>query len=108
MDTRRFRDLQVWQRSMALARYVYAATESLPQSELFGLSSQIRRAAVSIPSNIAEGRGRTTDKSFAAFLSQARGSLYELQPILSWQETSDTSIRVEARKSSPKPGRLHR
>lgn len=79
MDTRRFRDLQVWQRSMTLARDVYAATEGFPKSELFGLSSQIRRAAVSVPSNIAEGRGRMTDKSFALFLSQARGSLYELQ-----------------------------
>ncbi|HZZ40834.1 MAG TPA: four helix bundle protein [Acidobacteriaceae bacterium] len=79
MDTRRFRDLQVWQRSMTLARNVYAATEGFPKSELFGLSSQIRRAAVSVPSNIAEGRGRMTDKSFALFLSQARGSLYELQ-----------------------------
>lgn len=64
---------------MTLARNVYAATEGFPKSELFGLSSQIRRAAVSVPSNIAEGRGRMTDKSFALFLSQARGSLYELQ-----------------------------
>lgn len=64
---------------MTLARNVYAATEGFPRSELFGLSSQIRRAAVSVPSNIAEGRGRTSDKSFAIFLSQARGSLYELQ-----------------------------
>jgi four helix bundle protein len=79
MDTRRFRDLQVWQRSMTLARNVYAATEGFPKAELFGLASQIRRAAVSVPSNIAEGRGRMTDKSFALFLSQARGSLYELQ-----------------------------
>lgn len=64
---------------MALARNVYSLTEGFPKSELFGLSSQIRRAAVSVPSNIAEGRGRMTDKSFAVFLSQARGSLYELQ-----------------------------
>lgn len=79
MDTRHFRDLQVWQRSVTLARNVYAATEGFPRRELFGLSSQIRRAAVSIPSNIAEGRGRMTDRSFAVFLSQARGSLCELQ-----------------------------
>src|ERR1700744_2777163 len=79
METRTYRDLQVWQRSMSLAREVYAATEDFTRNEQFGLVSQIRRAAVSVPSNIAEGRGRATKKSFALFLSQARGSLYELQ-----------------------------
>jgi four helix bundle protein len=79
METRHFRDLQVWQRSMSLAREIYAVTEAFPRNEQFGLVSQIRRAAVSIPSNIAEGRGRMTDRSFALFLSVARGSLYELQ-----------------------------
>jgi four helix bundle protein len=79
METRHYRDLQVWQRSMSLAREVYAATEGFPRSEQFGLVSQIRRAAVSVPSNIAEGRGRASAKSFALFLSQARGSIYELQ-----------------------------
>jgi len=79
METRHYQDLQVWQRSMSLARDVYAAMEGFPRSEQFGLVSQIRRAAVSVPSNIAEGRGRATAKSFAPFLSQARGSLYELQ-----------------------------
>ena len=64
---------------MALARQVYSLTENFPQSEVFGLTSQIRRAAVSVPSDIAEGRGRMTDKNFALFLTQARGSLYELQ-----------------------------
>ena len=79
MENRHFRDLQVWQRSMALARNLYALTERFPKSEMFGLRSQIRRAAVSVPSNIAEGRGRGTEKSFAVFLTQARGSLYELE-----------------------------
>jgi four helix bundle protein len=79
METRRFRDLHVWQRSMGLAGQVYKLTEGFPRCEQFGLVSQIRRAAVAVPSNIAEGRGRTGDKSFAFFLSQARGSLYELQ-----------------------------
>jgi len=64
---------------MALARDIYKLTESFPRSELFGLTSQIRRAAVSVPSNIAEGRGRLTHKSFVVFLSQARESLYELE-----------------------------
>lgn len=64
---------------MALARDVYRLTETFPKGELFGLTNQIRRAAVSIPSNIAEGRGRLTRKTFVLFLSQARGSLYELE-----------------------------
>ncbi|MGC2618677.1 MAG: four helix bundle protein [Acidobacteriaceae bacterium] len=79
MNTRHFHDLVVRQRSMELARRVYALTAEFPKSELFGLSSQLRRAAVSLPSNIAEGHGRLTDKGFAVFLGQARGSLYEMQ-----------------------------
>jgi four helix bundle protein len=79
MKTRHFRDLLVWQRSMALARDVFRLTEAFPKAQVFGLASQMQRAAVSIPSNIAEGHGRLTDRSFAQFLSQARGSLNELQ-----------------------------
>ncbi len=74
-----FRDLIVWQKSMALARHAYALTMTLPKSETYGLLSQIRRAAVSVPSNIAEGHGRLTDLQFRHFLGNARGSLYELQ-----------------------------
>jgi four helix bundle protein len=69
----------VWQKAMALARSVYAATDAMPAKEQFGMTSQMRRSAVSIPSNIAEGHGRTTDRGFVVFLAQARGSLYELQ-----------------------------
>jgi four helix bundle protein len=79
MKTRSFRDLQVWQRSMALARNVYRLTESFPKSQLFSLTSQMQRCSLSVPSNIAEGHGRTTDRSFGVFLSQARGSLNELE-----------------------------
>jgi four helix bundle protein len=79
MKTRRFRDLQVWQRSMQLARDVYSATGDFPKHEIFGLTSQMRRAAVSVPSNIAEGHGRVSDRSFRIFLTQARGSLFELE-----------------------------
>lgn len=79
MRTKSFRDLLVWQRSMRLAESVYLITSGFPKAELFGLTSQMRRAAVSVPSNIAEGQGRDSDKSFALFLSQARGSLYELE-----------------------------
>ena len=77
--TRHFRDLVVWQKSMQLTREIYSATSDFPKSEMFGLQGQIRRAAVSIPSNIAEGHGRLSDGSLRVFLSQARGSLFELE-----------------------------
>ena len=73
------RDLIVWQKAMAMARRTYALTQGLPKSEAYGLLSQIRRAAVSVPSNIAEGHGRFTDAQFRYFFGNARGSLSELQ-----------------------------
>ena len=75
---RDFRDLVVWQRAMSFAEHVYAALSGFPVEERFGLSDQLRRAAVSIPSNIAEGRGRDSAKDFAHFLHLARGSLNEV------------------------------
>jgi four helix bundle protein len=71
--------LIVWQKAMTLARSAYAQTLGLPKSEAYGLLSQIRRAAVSIPSNIAEGHGRLSDLQFRHFLGNARGSIYELR-----------------------------
>jgi len=71
--------LIVWQKSMALARQAYALSKGLPKSEAYGLLTQMRRAAVSVPSNIAEGHGRLTDSQFRHFLGNARGSLYEMQ-----------------------------
>ncbi len=67
-----FRDLIVWQKSKALAKKIYALTKDFPKEEVFGLTSQIRRAAASIPANIAEGKGRGTQKDFCHFLVQAR------------------------------------
>jgi four helix bundle protein len=64
---------------MVLAREIYAATNNFPKEEVFGLKMQIRRAAVSVPANIAEGHGRLTDLQFRHFLGNARGSLCELQ-----------------------------
>lgn len=79
MRVRQFRDLQVWHKAMALARDIYHVSQTFPRAELFGLTSQIRRAAVSVPSNIAEGQGQFSDKAFIVFLGHARGSLYELE-----------------------------
>jgi four helix bundle protein len=64
---------------MALAKDIYRETEAMPKSEIYGLQSQIRRSAVSVPSNIAEGHGRLNDGHFRQFLANARGSLFELQ-----------------------------
>ena len=74
-----FRDLLVWQKSMKLAEQVYKFTATLPTTEKFGLISQIRRSAVSIPSNIAEGSKRGTQKDFKQFLRIAAGSAAELE-----------------------------
>jgi four helix bundle protein len=74
-----YRDLRVWQQAMDLAEEVYKATEIFPKHELYGLVSQIRRAAVSVASNIAEGKGRQTDKDFVNFLYHSRGSLLEIE-----------------------------
>ncbi len=76
---RSFRDLKVWQKSMDLAVGVYGLTKSFPREEAFGLTSQLRRSAVSIPSNIAEGQGRSNTCEFQQFPGIARGSNCELQ-----------------------------
>ena len=76
---RSFKDLIVWQRSMDLAVTIYKITQKLPASELFGLTSQLRRGAVSIPSNIAEGYGRQSTGNYRQFLSISRGSLMEIE-----------------------------
>ena len=82
------RNLRVWQRGVALAEAVYEATARFPQSETFGLTSQMRRAAVSVPANIAEGHARGTAGEFARSLRTARGSLAEL----------DTHIEIARRR----------
>ena len=70
--------LELWQQAMLLVKEIYAVTTDFPKEEMFGLVSQMRRAAVSIPSNIAEGAAREGDKEYSHFLSIARGSLSEL------------------------------
>jgi four helix bundle protein len=79
----RYEDLIVWQKAKAFASEIYRATEPFPKSEVYGLTSQLRRAAVSVASNIAEGQGRLTKGEFCHFLGQARGSLLEVETQLS-------------------------
>jgi len=74
-----YRDLRVWQNAMELVVSIYHETQGFPKEELYGLTSQMRRASVSIPSNIAEGKGRSTDRDRALFFCHARGSLFELE-----------------------------
>jgi four helix bundle protein len=72
------RNLLAWKKAMRLALHVYEETKGFPREELYGLTSQLRRAAISVPSNIAEGQARFSHKEFKHFLSTAKGSLAEL------------------------------
>ena len=74
-----YKELLVWQRAMDLVTEVYRATATFPDHEKFGLAAQLNRAAVSVPSNIAEGQGRLTSGEFKQFLGHARGSLFEVE-----------------------------
>jgi four helix bundle protein len=74
-----YKELKVWKEAMQLAKDAYLISAGFPQDEKFGLTSQVRRSAVSVPSNIAEGAGRKSDKEFLHYLSMASGSLYELE-----------------------------
>jgi len=74
-----YKELSVWQQSMNLVSEVYRITRPFPREEIYGLTSQLRRCAVSVPSNIAEGQGRSTRGEFLQFLCHARGSLFEME-----------------------------
>ncbi|MFP5404572.1 MAG: four helix bundle protein, partial [Gammaproteobacteria bacterium] len=79
MEVFSYRDLSVWQLAMQLTEAIYAATRTFPQSELYALANQLQRAAVSIPSNIAEGHARNTTRDYLRFVSIAMGSLAEVE-----------------------------
>ena len=79
MSVRNYRELNAWQKAMDLVEKIYQSTAHFPKEELYGLTSQLRRAGVSIPSNIAEGQGRRTTGEFLQFLSIAHGSLREVE-----------------------------
>ncbi|KFI37552.1 S23 ribosomal protein [Peptococcaceae bacterium SCADC1_2_3] len=74
-----YRDLQIWQKSMTLVTEIYKISKGFPKDEAYGLTSQMRRCAISIPSNMAEGYGRKSTNEYIHFLRIATGSLYELQ-----------------------------
>jgi four helix bundle protein len=96
-----FKDLRVWQEAMKFVVQVYEVTTQFPRHELYGLSNQLRRAAVSIPSNIAEGKGHRSDREFGNYLLHARGSLLEVQTQLMIAKelqymSSDDALRILA------------
>ena len=93
-----YRDLVAWQRARELVKEVYVLTAEFPVHERFGLASQMNRAVVSIPSNIAEGYGRATTQDYLHFLRIARGSAYELETQLVLAEDLGLSSRVESSK----------
>ena len=74
-----YRDLVAWQKAMTLVTEIYQATEHFPAREMYGLTNQVRRASVAVPSDIAEGKGRISKKEYVQMLSRARGSIYEVQ-----------------------------
>lgn len=102
---RAHRKLDVWSESIALATHIYQVTEKFPKTEIYGLISQMRRAAVSVPSNIAEGAARASLKEFSQFLNIAGGSLSELDTqieiannllFLSNEQKQEINIRIES------------
>ena len=97
MPIQSYQDLDVWQRGMNLTEQAYRLTRAFPKEEMFGLTSQIRRAASSIPANIAEGWGRQGNKEFQQFLRVAQGSLRELEThlLLSQRVELTTQERVQ-------------
>ena len=109
MPVQSFEQLVVWQRAMDLVEVIYRVTDRFPQKELYGLTSQLRRAAVSVPSNIAEGQGRLTTGEFRQFLGHARGSLHEIetQVVLAMRlKYLDNNAGLEVRELCKEVGRI--
>lgn len=104
----KFTDLQIWSRSVDLAERVHTITKNFPKAELYGIVSQLRRACVSIPSNIAEGSQRTTNKDFANFVLIAKGSLAEVQTQLLLSKRFGYIIETEWSQLQQEIDELHR
>ncbi len=106
---RSFRELTVWQKSMQLATGIYRLTQGFPREEIYGLTSQLRRAAVSVPSNISEGHGRSGVGEYRHFLWIARGSNFELQTQLEIAKTlkmGNTQLLQESEDLSQEVGKM--
>ncbi len=93
-----FRNLQIWQKSMTLTTNIYVATKNFPKEEIFALTSQIRRSSISVPSNIAEGFGRDSNKEYVRFLNISIASLFELQTQLEIGKNIEYLTEVEFNK----------
>src|SRR5437016_9098630 len=93
-----FRDLKYWQKAFDLAFNVYNVTKRFPREETYGLVAQLRRAAVSVVSNIAEGKGRASDKDLLRFLGNAKGSLFELETQVALSERLSYLNQSDARE----------
>jgi four helix bundle protein len=102
------RDLKVWRESMSLVLDIYRGTKGFPREELYGLTSQMRRAAVSIPSNLAEGHGRGSVRELRQFVSNARGSVLELQTQLEIARGLEYVTEREFRSLFEKAGNIAR
>ena len=105
---RSYKDLLIWQRGMDIVEAIYRLSEGLPTDERYGLSSQLRRAAVSIPANIAEGHGREATGSFVQHLRIAQGSLKELETLLMILERIGLGDPVSQLQSCDELGRMLR
>jgi len=106
---RSFRDLKVWQKSIQMTVAIYRLTRSFPRDETYGLTSQLKRSAVSVPSNIAEGHGRLNTPEYRHFLGIARGSNFELQTqleIARQLNLGDSSLVNEADELSHEVGKM--
>jgi four helix bundle protein len=108
MAVHSYEDLIVWQKAVDLVAEVYRATRSFPKDEVYGLTAQLRRAAVSVPSNIAEGQGRLSTGEFKQFLGHARGSLYELNTQLRIAEKLEYLARKEVNALSNRSAEVGR
>jgi four helix bundle protein len=106
--TESYRNLRVWQLGMELVCAVYAQTRCFPKEEVYGLTSQMRRSAVSVPSNIAEGKGRSTDRDRSHFFCHARGSLLELETQIFIAQQLKYVVPSEAEKLIEMTGQLGR
>lgn len=98
-DIGMYKKLLVWQKAMCFAESVYGFVKELPANERFALSDQLRRAAVSVPSNIAEGSGRVGNRDYAHFLSISRGSLYETMTQIELAKNLVLSVPIQMNSS---------